>query len=455
MKKLLIFLFFLTGCAAGVGTTATTPTALSATREAPVVVASPTLAPERPTETAVPPTPSLLPTETLVPTPTTGAGGETAVPTATLEATGEESTLEAELEAFFWQEVVMTPPSEEDAFQGVSVVPLANNVWLLHTIGFRPYETLGNHLVALYAYDGGVWKGLSRLDLEVSDFVFEEGVAQFDLGGDDLWFTVESGAGAHGGCFDLLHYDGQALQNEINHCSATAGAAIIPDDDLNGDGRPDLVLNLTDYYVFCYACSVQLPDYEVHTWDGASWNRVGLRALPDSVPVAVREANDEALRLAGAGLWQEAGVLINGVSSEEPTFVWNRSLINLQVEALQAGIDRGVYPLLEHLFYGDYEGVLNLMRGYQPQLLFRVEDNPLIVGTVAEGWQDVLAGWIAFATNPAIEAQPDLAAAYFLRGWGAYLVDPNDAQVRADVKMARSLAPDELLYERVLVYLEG
>jgi len=54
----------------------------------------------------------------------------------------------------------------------------------------------------------------------------------------------------------------------------------------------------------------------------------------------------------------------------------------------------------------------------------------LIKGTVAEDWPPELANRIKQATNSAIQVQPNLAAAYFLRGWGEYLANANDSAAR-------------------------
>ena len=49
---------------------------------------------------------------------------------------------------------------------------------------------------------------------------------------------------------------------------------------------------------------------------------------------------------------------------------------------------------------------------------------------MAEDWPPELANRIKQATNSAIQVQPNLAAAYFLRGWGEYLANANDSAAR-------------------------
>ena len=55
----------------------------------------------------------------------------------------------------------------------------------------------------------------------------------------------------------------------------------------------------------------------------------------------------------------------------------------------------------------------------------------------------------------ALQVQPELAPALFLRGWGAHLRDPDDAQVLADVERAARLASDEPLFAESVAYLQS
>ncbi len=49
--------------------------------------------------------------------------------------------------------------------------------------------------------------------------------------------------------------------------------------------------------------------------------------------------------------------------------------------------------------------------------------------------------------------KPNLAAARFLRGWAAYLLDPNDPTALADVQQAANLAPKDEFYINAAAYL--
>jgi Tol biopolymer transport system component len=78
------------------------------------------------------------------------------------------------------------------------------------------------------------------------------------------------------------------------------------------------------------------------------------------------------------------------------------------------------YPLLAQVFYGDYPAAVDIMRTYTVTEVF-AQPSALISGTVAQGWEDSLAAWLTRTASSAIEVNPQLAAAYFVRGYGAWL----------------------------------
>ncbi len=112
------------------------------------------------------------------------------------------------------------------------------------------------------------------------------------------------------------------------------------------------------------------------------------------------------------------------------------------------------YPLLSNVFYGDYAAAVDLMRPYPPAQIF-TSTTPLVVGTVAEGWLPQLTQPITTSATSALQARPDLAAAYFLRGWAEYLADPVNLlpQAKSDVTKAASLAPNDALYKQSAAFL--
>jgi tetratricopeptide (TPR) repeat protein len=196
--------------------------------------------------------------------------------------------------------------------------------------------------------------------------------------------------------------------------------------------------------------------YQVLRWNGSKLVLVELTLLPDSAPAEVRDLNNRAVKLAGAELWKEAQATAGqalALAPQDPTVTWNAALIRLHAEAYQSQLKDSPYPLLVQVFYGDYAAALEVMRPYTPEQIFDAP-TPLVAGTPAEGWEDALSERIITSTTQALTVQPDLAAAYFLRGWATHLVRPDDPQVKADIEKAATLAPNEPLFAASLAYLK-
>ena len=168
---------------------------------------------------------------------------------------------------------------------------------------------------------------------------------------------------------------------------------------------------------------------------------------------AVQMAN-RAIELTRAGLWVDARTEIglaqalaaeSGVPDDPAALEWSAALIELHAGALADEAAQSPYPLLGHLFYGDYGAALDLMRAYEPADLLRI-DSPLIAGTVAEGWEQKLIDLIIEHSTAALAVAPERAEAYWLRGWAGYLRDPDDALAQADLVRAALLDPEEPLF---------
>jgi tetratricopeptide (TPR) repeat protein len=348
-------------------------------------------------------------------------------------------------------------------FEGVNVLPLEvpagePPLWAAFSLGFSIDQ---QHFVAIYRRAADGWRELDRLLLDTSDVVFEESVRQVEVAPGRVWLEVESGAGAHGGIYALLSFDGTTLREEVMGFSASPGAGAL--DDLNGDGVPEVVLDQSDYYVFCYACGVVEVNYQVLRWNGTKMVEVTLERLPDTAPDALQQANNEAVILARAGLWQDAALLaeqadqINATLPEpNPTADWNSNLIALTAEGRAEHARVGTYPLLGNLFYGDYTAIMGILSGYSAEELFS-RPNPLIVGTPAEGepFEDALVERIRTYTTWALDVRPTLAPAYFLRGWANYLADPASPLALQDVERAAELNPDQSLFSTSAAYLRN
>jgi len=432
--------------------------------------------------TAAPPTaaPAQTPRVTLAAEPTappkatstpTAAPATTVEPTAAPDSEVPIATLTAELSATV---VASMPPTSTPApgnaafpgIEGVNAQPLKAPegwppLWAVSSHGLSVDPAQG-HFVAVYTRDGKGWRELDRFALSNDDYLDPGSLTQVDVDPRYIWLEAQGGAGAHSGCYDLLRFDGRRLHDEASSCSSSPGAGGL--EDLNGDGVPEVLLDATDHYVFCYACGVRLVNYTVLRWDGQKMVEMTLEPLPGSETSELTRLVNQAVAQAHAGLWKDASATIS------PTFVlatqvwrasWDAALIRLLAKARAEQAQSGAYPLLDNLFYGDYAAALDVLRAYKPAELF-AQDTPVVSGTAAAGWESSLTNSITETVNPLIAAQADpqvgspqtVAAAYFLRGWAVHLTDPGNPSVLADIERAAQLDPKEALFRDSVTYLK-
>lgn len=404
------------------------------------------------TPTQLAPGPAAAPTDT--PSPT-ALPAPTNTPTATPVPAPPDTEA---LVARFVQALGITIQPDSGSWEGVRVLELqdpaaAPPVWAAYTYGFRSFDPLQNHAVGLFTWQGDDWAELGRVELECPDYLNENAVRQVFLEPSAIWLTVEGGAGAHSGCFHLLRWDGASFQTVVSGFNSSPDAGQLV--DVDGDGRSEVLLNVTDPYVFCYACGVRLYSVRIFRWTGAALEEATLQELPEDADPSLRALNNRAVALAQANLLLDAAAVIADARNQAPDneiVYWNDQWIRLHLNGrLEAA---KVYPLLGQIFYGDWAGAVSTMRGFTPEQIFSRE-SPLIVDTVAAEWEDALSEWIITFADDALAVKPELAPAYFLRGWATYLVAPDDPQVRADIVQAASLAPGDPLYAASLEFLNS
>lgn len=370
---------------------------------------------------------------------------EAAPPTATTPPSVPDPTLAADLAAHFAQTVPTVAP-ETGRVQARPLPGGGPQRWVAHTTGLRSFDPPVPHVIALFERDGAQWRELGRLDLPSdADYLDEQAVQPTSVAPGRLWLTVESGIGAHGGCFDLLSYDGTTLRGEASGCGASPGGSTLA--DINGDDIQEVLLDQSDPYVFCYACGVRDVHFQLLAWDGQQMREVTLTPAAPDAPAEV----GRAILLAEAGLWKQASEAIAALP--QPTTQdgtgWNIALIRALAEAKNPAGREGGYPLLAHLFYGDYRAALATVRGHTATEIFN-PNSPLIVGTPAEGWTAELSQRITSAASaalPLLDGSPEeAAAAHFLRAWATFLVTPTDPAILTDLEAAAALTPTEPLY---------
>ena len=419
-------------------------------------------------------------TATAEPTATTAAATEGATPTETAppSMTAEESALADELLA----------AAPADAYAGIWVMPLpspdsSRPLWVAYSYGMRNYDLdpAGLHFVAVYTRANDAWQEIARLSLDAaalhgaaegdtisSDYLGQGDVQVVSLGGDTAgqWIQVEGGVGAHSGVFQLLRFDGTDLTMQYSAMSSSPGFGQVA--DINDDGQNEVVLNTSDPYVFCYACGLRRVSFEVWHWDTATdeLQPVTLEPLATTATEGIGVPVNQAVQWAEAGLWKDALDQIDSLTSDATTsgelaaldtetrdvIGWDTAIIRVTSDAMQAEFDGG-YPLLAHVFFGDYGGAVDLLREQTPEEIYTAA-SPLIIGTVAEGWTPQLAENLVDSANSALAAQPDLAAAYLIKSWGEYLADPASTAAREDADQAATLAPEDTFYAACAAYVQ-
>lgn len=416
-----------------------TPTAVS-TAPRPLSTATPLV--EAPTLTPPP-----LPTVEPLPLPTERPAVE---PEPALEA---ELLTQTERE---WQTAVSTdlPNAGFDGLYAEQIGEYDGQpVWIVHSVGFRPFDPSPNHLLGAYTQTGDRFTPLGTVELTTPDILESNFLRAVAGENGRLWVTLDSFVGAHSGCVDVLRIDNAGLTHDITHCAASPYAAGQLT-DRNQDGRVDIALNLTDYYIFCYACGVTLPSYNIRAWNGTAWEDVNLTRLTIG-DAAFVDANNRAVTLAEAGLWQEASAQISELDAANPVVRWNQIIIQTVEEDMLLSISEAQFPLLQHVFYGDYASAVEILRPYDPIDLFRLNNNPIIEGSSAMGYQEAVTRELDRWSTSALSVKPNLAEAYFLRGWGLFLTDPANPAVLADIEQAAMLAPDDPLFAASAAFLRG
>jgi hypothetical protein len=401
--------------------------------------------------TGVPPTvPPTVPPPTLAPT----AVGVPTVPPTPVCAGDLGAAAMAGFPAGTYNDVGVLP---------LIVPPGWQPLWAVFSVGMRPFDPLRSHFLAIYTCDVGSWRELARINLDdvnppdmdpaTPDFIAEGSVTQVQIDPSRIWLAIDGGVGAHGGTFQLLSFDAMVLRGHVSGIGASPGVGSVS--DVNGDGVNDVVLDQSDAYVFCYACGVRKIHFRVFYWDGV--NQRVLEARIDyfymGQPQPMRDVVNPAVEMANAGLWKDALVKITEARDLAPSYPecdvqalnWDYALIKLHADAMAADAVAGIYPLLSRVFYGDYAAAVDLMRPYTPAQIFNPA-GPLIAGTVAEGFEGVLSDQIIQGADAALAVKPDLAEAYFMRGWARYLTDPASPQVRDDVHQAATLRPGDAFF---------
>lgn len=283
--------------------------------------------------------------------------------------------------------------------------------------------------------------------------VHQVSIRQLDVDSDEIWLMMDTFSGAHGGCTQIISFDGQLANSAYLGCNPHF--PVLRSTDWDGDGRLEIAINQTNHYVFCYSCQMSYFQYEVLQIQDEQLVTLSIERLPSSINGRLQERNNRAIELAQAKLWKQAQETIHQavlLDKHNETVQQNAMLIDLHAAAFQKQAkNEKSYPLLGNIFFGDYEAALQVMRPYNVATLFDPE-TPLIKGTQAETYQIELAEAITETVTLALQAEPELAEAYFLRAWATHLITTTSLSILVDLQQAVKLSPDERLFIDSLLY---
>ena len=441
-------------------------------RPAPVAVSTPAPQPTpAPTPTATPapspsptPPPSPSPTSTPAPTPTA-----TATPTPSPTPSAEElAELAAELASSVLAAITEEFGENELAARALDLgVRDAGGAYVaVLTSGVRPAYISRNgdpnnffHIVAVYRLNtDGSWSDeIDRIEIETAPYGTDvaEVVDLDGSAGGNAWIAIRDTTGAHAGTLDVIRFDGDRLSTVLSHISQRPNAGDLV--DLDGDGQPELVLNDSNPYVFCYACAVEESALLLYRWEGTALSRVGFEVPTGLSPDLAADA-ERVVALAGADLWREAAALAVSTASRAPgndELRWLSILVNQTAAARLGYAGSPGQPLLSSVFAGEYAAALDLMRAHPPAEAFAL-DGPLIVGTAAETDITTMAVTILDYSERALAARPDDASIHALHALGLALASPDELdRAREAAARALELAPADEFLQQASAFLEA
>ncbi|MGE3960976.1 MAG: hypothetical protein AB7F65_04775 [Dehalococcoidia bacterium] len=354
----------------------------------------------------------------------------------------------------------LDPGETRQALESIEVVTASfstadRELWVAVTSGSGIYELpeAREHVAGVYERSGDDWVELANTTLGSAPTFAEIEIVSEDYEG-SAWIAIHGLTGAHSGTFELLEFDGVDLISALWWFSSMPGAATIV--DLDGAAPPEVVLNATDPYVYCYACGVRAWHEVIYRWMDGELVEVPLAGVADESQL-VTDLTEVAAVYAGADLWQRALDAVTEASNIAPDnadVFWLYTLISRVAESrlLDAGSD--AQPFMTYILAGDYDSAVALMRPFTPAQAL-APNGPLIAGTVAEdGWEDATALWVLDYTERALAAAPDLAAAHAVRAFGLLVENPDNwAGALAEMEDALRLEPNDDFYLEAVEYL--
>lgn len=341
----------------------------------------------------------------------------------------------------------------QDPARNVAARKLENGdqlpLFVAFTYGLPPDDDSYMHKISVHTTEAGLWSELARVELACVNYLDEYSLEQVEIDPENVWLLVQGGAGAHGGCLELLRWDGKDLQVAISSFSTIPDAGSVL--DLNGDGQQDLLLNNSDPYIFCYACGIQLYKARFFTWDGLALVEAAPRSLVESQSEALRAINYEALALAEAGLYADALTQIEharGVAPGNGTVDWNAAWIRHHLEVSRRLAQASLFPLLSHVFAGDWDLAFDALWAIGlPRFL---SDIPIPGDSAAFGFGETVGALLVQYAENALTLRPERAEIHALKAWGHYLLARTDQAVTSGFRRAAELAPGDPRFAQIV-----
>ena len=318
------------------------------------------------------------------------------------------------------------------------------------TYGLPPDSFSKMHKVSIHAAMPGGWSELSQVELACVNYLDEFSLELVMVELANIWLSVQGGAGAHGGCLELLRWDGQELSVVISSFNSIPDAGSVT--DLNGDGQVDLLLNNSDPYIFCYACGLQLYKARFFRWEGQTLVEAAPRSLAEDHPDDLRALNSNALELAETGLYADALAQIEQAQLLAPadkTVQWNAVWIRHHLDVSRQIALASPFPLLSHVFAGDWELAFDAL--WTIGMPTFSGDTPIPSSSAAFGFEQTVGELLVQYADNALTLQPERAAIHALGAWGRFLLDHDDPAVHSGFQRAAELAPTDSRFAKIVV----
>ncbi len=317
------------------------------------------------------------------------------------------------------------------------------------TYGLPPDSFSKMHKVSIHAAMPGGWSELSQVELACVNYLDEFSLELVMAEPANIWLSVQGGAGAHGGCLELLRWDGQELSVVISSFNSIPEAGSVT--DLNGDGQVDLLLNNSDPYIFCYACGLQLYKARFFRWEGQTLVEAAPRSLAEDHPDDLRALNSNALELAETGLYADALAQIEQAQLLAPadkTVHWNAVWIRHHLDVSRQIALASPFPLLSHVFAGDWELAFDAL--WTIGMPTFSGDTPIPSSSAAFGFELTVGELLVLYADNALTLQPERAAIHALGAWGRFLLDHDDPAVYPGFQRAAELASTDSRFGEIV-----